>query len=63
MAEVKNARMEPPKYEVIPFLGPDFFRTNLFGTNPFTLMRRFSEEVVELSAKLRKPPRGAPQSK
>ncbi len=44
MAEVKVARTEP-KYEVIPFLGPDFFRTNLFGTNPFALMRRFSEEV------------------
>ena len=44
MAEVKVARTEPNP-RVSPFLGPDFFRTNVFGTNPFTLMRRFSEEV------------------
>jgi len=43
MAEVKMARTEPPKYEVIPFLGPDFFRANLFGADPFGLMRRFNE--------------------
>ena len=40
MAEVKIARTEPAKYEVIPFLGPDLFRT----TNPFALMRRFGDE-------------------
>jgi HSP20 family protein len=45
MAEVKIARTEPAKYEVIPFLGPDLFRTNVLGTNPFALMRRFGDEL------------------
>jgi len=45
MAEVKIARTDTPKYEVVPFLGPDLFRTNLFGTNPFALMRRFGDEM------------------
>lgn len=45
MAEVKIARTEPTKYEAIPFLGPEFFRTNLLGTNPFTLVRRFGDEL------------------
>ena len=45
MTEEKIARTEPPRYEVAPFLSPDFFRTGLFDTNPFTLMRRFSEQV------------------
>jgi HSP20 family molecular chaperone IbpA len=43
MAEVKIARTEAPRYEVVPFLGTDLFRTNLLGMNPFTLMRRFDE--------------------
>jgi HSP20 family protein len=45
MAEVKIARTETPRYEVVPFLGPDLFRTNLLGLNPFTLMRRFTDEM------------------
>jgi HSP20 family protein len=45
MAEVKIARTEAPRYEVTPFLGTDLFRTNLLGTNPFTLMRRFGDEI------------------
>src|ERR1700742_948412 len=44
MAEVKIARTEP-RYEAIPFLGPDLFRANLLGTNPFTLMRRLGNEI------------------
>ena len=43
MAEVKIARTELPKYEVVPFLGPDFLRTNMFGADPFALMRRFAD--------------------
>jgi HSP20 family protein len=43
MAEVKIARTEAPKDEVVPFLGPEFFRTNLLGMNPFALMRRFGD--------------------
>lgn len=45
MAEVKIARTETPNYEVVPFLGPDLFRTNLWGMNPFALMRRFGDEM------------------
>ncbi|SRR6266566_584981 len=45
MAELKIARAENPRYEVVPFLGPDLFRTNLFDMNPLRLMRRFNEEV------------------
>jgi len=45
MAEVKIARTETPNYGVVPFLGPDMFRTNLLGMNPFTLMRRFGDEL------------------
>lgn len=41
MAETRIARTENPKYEVVPFLGPEFLRT--FGTDPFALMRRFAE--------------------
>jgi len=51
MAEVKIARTEPPKYEVMPFLGPDMFRTNLFGTSPFALMRRFGDEIERVFGK------------
>jgi len=51
MAEVKIARTEPTKYEVIPFLGPDLFRTNLLGTNPFALMRRFGDELERVFGK------------
>ena len=43
MAEVRIARAEDPKYEVIPFLSPDLFRTNMFGADPFALMRRFAD--------------------
>jgi HSP20 family molecular chaperone IbpA len=43
MAEARIARTENPKYEVVPFLGPEFFRANLFGADPFALMRRFNE--------------------
>jgi HSP20 family protein len=45
MAEVKIAGTELPKYEVVPFLDPDLFRTNLLGMNPFTLMRRFGDDL------------------
>jgi HSP20 family molecular chaperone IbpA len=43
MAEARIARTENPKYEVVPFLGPDFLRTNMFGADPFALMRRFAD--------------------
>jgi HSP20 family molecular chaperone IbpA len=43
MADTKLARTENPRYGVVPFLGPDFLRTNPFGTDPFALMRRFAE--------------------
>ena len=50
MAEVKIARTETPAYEV-PFLGPDLFRTNMFGMTPFTLMRRFGDELERVFGK------------
>jgi HSP20 family protein len=50
MAEVKIARTETPNYEV-PFLGPDLFRTSMFGTTPFTLMRRFGDELERVFGK------------
>jgi len=50
MAEVKVARRETPSYEVFPFLGPDLFRTNLLDT-PFTLMRRFGDELERVFGK------------
>lgn len=50
MAEVKIARTETPKHEV-PFLGPDIFRTSLFGITPFTLMRRFGDELERVFGK------------
>lgn len=43
MAEARIARTENPNFEVVPFLGPEFLRTNLFGRDPFALMRRFAE--------------------
>ena len=50
MAEVRIARTETPRYEVFPFLGPDLFRTNLLDT-PFTLMRRFGDELERVFGK------------
>jgi HSP20 family protein len=50
MAEVRIARTETPNCEV-PFLGPDVFRTNLFGATPFTLMRRFGDELERVFGK------------
>ena len=50
MAEVKVARAETPRYEV-PFLGPDLFRTNMIGLTPFTLMRRFGDELERVFGK------------
>jgi HSP20 family protein len=50
MAEVRIARTETPNYEV-PFLGPDLFRTNLLGVSPFTLMRRFGDEIERVFGK------------
>jgi HSP20 family protein len=50
MAEVKIARTETPKYEV-PFLGPDLYRTSMFGLTPFTLMRRFGDELERVFGK------------
>ena len=50
MAEVKIARTDTPRYEV-PFLGPDLFRTSMFGATPFTLMRRFGDELERVFAK------------
>jgi HSP20 family protein len=47
MAEtMKIARTEPPVFEAVPFLGPDLFRTNLLGMNPFALMRHFGAETA-----------------
>jgi HSP20 family protein len=51
MAEVKIARTENPRYEVVPFLRPDFFRMNLMDVNPFTLLRRFTDEMDRAFAK------------
>jgi HSP20 family protein len=51
MAEARIARTEAPKYEVVPFLGPDLFRTNLLGVNPFALMRRFGDEIERVFGK------------
>jgi HSP20 family protein len=51
MAEVKIARTEDPKYRAVPFLGPDFTRTTLLDVNPFTLVRRFTEEMDRVFAR------------
>ena len=51
MAEARIARTETPNYEVVPFLGPDLFRTNLLGMNPFALMRRFGDEIERVFGK------------
>lgn len=45
MAEERVTKTEAPRYGLVPFLGPDFFRTNLLGTSPFALMRRFGDEI------------------
>lgn len=45
MAEVKVARTEAPKSESFAFWGPELFRTNLLGITPFTMMRRFGDEL------------------
>ena len=50
MAEVKVARTETPRYEA-PFLGPELFRTSTFGVTPFTLMRRFGDELERVFGK------------
>lgn len=51
MAEVKIAKREGPAYEPIPFWEPGFFRTNLLGMTPFTLMRRFGDELERVFGK------------
>lgn len=51
MAEVKIARSETPKVERFPFWGPDLFRTNLLGMTPFTMMRRFGDELERVFGK------------
>jgi HSP20 family protein len=55
MAEVRIARAETPNYEVAPFPGPDIFRTNVFGMNPFTLMRRLGDEMDRAIGKAAEP--------
>src|ERR1700759_1639972 len=60
MAEVKIARTETPKHEVVPFTGtdlfrPGFFRPTLFGMNPFTLMRTLGDEMDRAFGKAADP--------
>jgi len=50
MAEVRIAKREAPEWGVFPFMGPDLFRTNLLDT-PFTLMRRFGDELERVFGK------------
>ena len=45
MAEVKVVKAENPKYEAVPFLSRDLFRTNPFGMHPLKLMKRLSHEM------------------
>lgn len=51
MAEVKIARTEAPKGEFFPFWGPELLRTNLLGITPFTMMRRFGDELERVFGK------------
>ena len=55
MAEVKIARRETPAYEPIPFWEPGLFRTGLLGMTPFTLMRRFGDELERVFGKGAEP--------
>ncbi|HWE48804.1 MAG TPA: Hsp20/alpha crystallin family protein [Bryobacteraceae bacterium] len=55
MAEVKIARTETPKYEVAPLFAPDFFRTNVFGMNPFSLARKLGDEMDRAFGKAAEP--------
>jgi len=51
MAEVRIARTGAPEYELAPFWEPGFFRSNLLGMTPFTLMRRFGDELERVFGK------------
>lgn len=51
MAEVRITRNEAPKPERFPFWGSDMFRTNLLGMTPFTMMRRFGDELERVFGK------------
>jgi HSP20 family protein len=55
MAEVRVTKMtETPAYDVLPgfpLIGRDLLRTNLLGFEPFTMMRRFGDELERVFGK------------
>lgn len=55
MAEVRIVRKEGSAFEPAPFWDPGFLRSNLLGTTPFTLMRRFGDELERVFGKGAEP--------